>query len=305
MILKISLVLLLGVAAPRKTLSSPIGESVKNITLSAEEFIDSESDTEQMYENEDIVSAMAAEFLFIIAGDHVFLPAPSDKKEDLELHKNAQIVARLLTRLVCTQRIYNLLNETTQEMDMQWWSKSKEQQHPFLKIFQRVFEELKSDPETHAELLREQNEMKNESLVDLSEFHRDNTVPTATKETFYTEFEEVDKLLESDLVKKVVLAVELLKVSALPLAEVPKSVPQLRKQMQTAKGVFKLASSENKEIRERMQKIFDKVLNDTVDHFGVIFSSKYHDFFCELLLKEMERDEVVIQEYYCVKDFLQ
>jgi hypothetical protein len=301
---------------PKLSSSNPIstpdnkeGTTIPSTAIGEEEkFGDSSSEnvTEPKYEKDDIVSTMVAEFLFLVAGDHVFLPEPSDREEDLELHKNARIFATLLTRLNCTRRVLTLLNDTAQEIDVLSWGESSGERHLFAKIFDRVVNELKREPEVYAEFLREEKR----HYAAEPELHqvRENRVMSAKTKTFYdltsAELLAVEELLDSRLVKKVLLTIELLKQTEESLDAAPKSAQLYRKRLQTAKATFKLAESEDVETRLRIQEAFDEALDEALEHFETVFGNPHQDILCDSLAKKIEDDELLKREFYCIKNIL-
>lgn len=241
---------------------------------------------------EDVIASIAAEFVFVVGGDHVLMPIP-EPPLDYKLHVNAIVLARLIQKLHLSEKVYNLLNLTAQEVAFETRHSKKEQNLLFL-VIDKVEKYLKNDPELFKEYLNEHEELKKQALQ-LPTSHGENmsNQKQTTTEVIPEQIIKGEELLHHPRVKALILCVIFLQQSQQPLNSIPFSSQRLSDYTKLAKAVYKVAKKS--ELRAHVQKVFDETLEEYIKQFETLLDADSILFY-QKLSKKIQNDEVLKRE---------
>lgn len=214
----------------------------------------------------ELLSAITAEFVFNVAGDHVLFPVGEDRDEDQRLHTTAVVVAELLQKLHITPQVYRILNTTACVVAKDMKRIRKRGVNPVAKVLQLTTEAAVQDPQLRDELVAVKQRLANQ-IYSLPSQH--GKFASTKSQTLYDVTGEqlayAEKLMEDVRVKKLIMSVTFFKASQFEEASVPDWV---RGQTSLARATFELAQQQK--WRDEVQRVFDEAVTESMEKFDAM-----------------------------------
>lgn len=244
------------------------------------------TENEYSYSANDYFTAITSEFVFNVAGDHILFQVP-EYNDDMKLHTKATIMAELLQKLYVMDKVYDILNDTKYEIANSAWVMNTEKKTLVIKVLDKAIEKLIQDPILKEEYFKEKNKLENQ-ILQLPRLHGiyASTSPLSLYEINQEQISRAEKLLDNPLVKKLIMALTVLKASGYDF----QTTPQVRDNMKLSKAMLKLA--QRADLRDRLQQIFDKSLNECVNQFSVL-DTVDDSFIFETIKNNLKQDPVL------------
>lgn len=227
---------------------------------------ESSSAPEYAFSFAELLSAITAEFVFNVAGDHILFPVAEDRNDDQRLHTTAIMVAELLQKLHITPEVYRILNTSAVAVAQVVWKGRQRGANPVARVLQLTVEAAMRDPLLRDEYLAVKTRLANQ-IYSLPPQH--GKFASTKSQTLYDVMADqlvyAEKLMKDARVKKLFMSVSFFKASQFDEASVPVWV---RNQTSLARAMFQLARQSK--WRNEVQRVFDEAVIENLEKYDAM-----------------------------------